>query len=147
LRIAVEAIVAATLVIFSLGCCDVFCPEDPCPDPPEAPATHSVAFAVDTEKCPCPDANCVCPVPDVITVKEGDKVHLVNASLYQVTIEPSVLGSFDEGDSIPVPSKQTVVVTVSGVNSVGTEISLNMTVADPGVLCPGLPGPRMEIDD
>jgi hypothetical protein len=105
-----------------------------------------VAFAVETDESACPDANCVCPVPDVITVKQGDKVHFVNASPYLVTIEPSVLGSFNEG-TITVPSKQTVIVTVSGVNSAGTEISLNMTVDAPGALCPGLPGPRMEIDN
>jgi hypothetical protein len=144
LRKALATITGAALVVVTLGCCDIICPP---PDIPEPPATHSIAFAVDTTRCPCPEADCVCPVPEVITVDPGDTVHLVNASPFEVTIEPSVPGSFNEGDTVPVAPKQTVVVTVSGVNAPGTQVSLNMTVADPGKFCPGLPGPRMDIDD
>jgi hypothetical protein len=140
LRITVGAIIAVTLVIFSLGCCDVICP------PPEPPATHSLALGIATDKCPVPDATCVCPVPTSFRVKRGDTVHLVNTSPYEVQIVPSDAATFVEGTPIIIPAKKAVAVTVAST-APSPGVSLDMIVAAPGTLCPGLPGPRMDIDD
>jgi len=131
-------IIAATLVFATQGCCS-WCRSYP------REVTHTIALAPDMLKCP--DAKCVCPLPDVISVHRGDKVEFENASLYRVKISPAVPGTFTEGDVITVDSGQTVLVTVSDSVSVGTQVTLNMTVDPPGVLCPGMAGPRMDIDD
>ena len=144
LPLVVKAISCAVLVVLTQGCCDVICPPDP---PLEPPVTHSVAFAVDMTRCPCPDATCVCPVPEAITVWHGHKVHFVNASPYGVTVNPSVAGSFVEGNNIVVSPGQTVIVTVSDVLPDETSVLLDMTIDAPGISCPGLPGPHMDIDD
>ena len=139
-RLVAMSIITATLVIVTLGCCDVICP------PPVPPATHSIAFGVDTDRCPCPDAKCVCPVPTVIKVRRGDKVQFVNASPHEVTVIPSDTFTFVEGSPVVIAAGKTAQVTVSS-NAPSPGVSLDMIVTSPGTLCPGLPGPRMDIDD
>jgi len=141
LRLAIVAIFASALLIFALGCCDTFCP------PPTPAATHSIAFAIDTTRCPCDDAKCVCPVPTAIHVDRGDTIQFVNASPYDVTMAPAVPDALNPPGSITVASGQTVQVTVSDTAPVGSGFALNMTVVAPGWVCPGLPGPRVDIDN
>lgn len=135
-RLAAMVVIACALVISAQGCCS-YCKQ---------PVTHSIAFGVDTDRCPCPDATCVCPVPDVIKVHRGDKVQFVNASPYEVTITPAVLSAFSENRPIDVASGETVTVTVSDTVAVNAGVALNMAVAVPGTACPGLPGPRMDVE-
>lgn len=134
--LATMVVIACVLVISAQGCCS-YCKQ---------PVTHAIAFGVDTTKCPCPDATCVCPVPDVIKVHRGDKVRFVNTSPYDVTITPAVATAFNEGSPIVVASGATETVTVSNTAAVDTGIALNMAIAAPGTLCPGLPGPRMDVE-
>ena len=130
---ATVAIFAVALVIVTQGCCS-------------PPVTHSLAFGIDTDRCPCDDATCVCPVPESFRVHRGDKVQFVNASPYEVKIVPSNPATFDEGSPIVIPGKKTVQVNVSSA-APSPGVSLDMFVTLPGTLCPGMPGPRMDIDD
>jgi hypothetical protein len=88
----------------------------------------------------------VCPVPEVIKVHRGDHVQFVNASPYTVTITPAVPTAFNQGSPIVVASKTVVTVTVSNAVAVEAQIRLNMAISAPGTICPGLPGPRMDVE-
>ena len=44
------------------------------------------------------------------------------------------------------PKTETVTVTVSDTVAVNAGVALNMAVAVPGTACPGLPGPRMDVE-
>ena len=109
--------------------------------------THAIAFAVDTQIA-CPTQHCVCPTPRGITVSPGDKVLLVNASQFQVTVSPGVPGVFDEGDTITIAARATQKVTIAkpAPLSSGEGTNLGMAVASPGEYCPAMPGPSIDID-
>jgi hypothetical protein len=114
----------------------------------DLPDAYSMAFAVDFDHCQCPDPNCVCPVPDLLKVSRGDSIRFVNTTGYLVKVEPSVSGFFDGASSFTVAAGEVVVKHVSKNAPVrhGDQIKLDLKIEPPGVYCPGMPGPRIDID-
>jgi len=129
----VLVVAAAALAAASLGCCTV-CPQ---------PTTHAMAFGATTAGC-ADDCLCVCPVPRTVQVVQGDQVWFINASKHSITLATQA-GTFEAGDTVTIAAEDAVLVTVKDDANVG-EFQLVMTVAPPGLACPGLASPRIIID-
>ena len=134
LRSAALVAVAVALTAVTLGCCTV-CPQ---------PTTHAMAFGARTAGC-ADDCLCVCPVPDIIKVEQGDEVWFVNTSEHQVTITATSAGTFEAGDVVVIPAKNSVLVSVKDNAPVGT-FDLTMAAAAPALTCPGLASPRIIVN-
>ena len=130
-------VVAVALVAVTLGCCNE------CPPQPPQPATHAMAFGARTAGCD-DDCLCVCPVPETVTVEQGDKVWFINTSEFEIKITTQA-GTFEAGDVVAIAAKDAVLVTVKDDATVG-DFDLFMTVGSPGLPCPGLASPRIIVD-
>jgi hypothetical protein len=140
------AVVAATVILTTQGCCSVFCA-----DYNKRQVTHTFALGVNMAEYSCPIVTCVCPVPKGVTVRPGDKVRFVNTSDYRVTIRPADGRVFTVSDDIVVEAKESVTRTVSDPipDELGEGIGTDMFVGDPpdpNLNCPGLPGPGIDWD-
>ncbi len=95
------------------------------------------------KECPA-GTRCVSWAPETTHVYRSSFLMLVNATGGSLTVQPSVRGVFEEGNEITIEPGATRHVRISKGASNG-RVMLKITGATPD-LCPGLPGPGMDID-
>lgn len=136
---AAMVLTVALVAVVSQGCCSW------CIKHCNLPETHAIAFAVDLDTCPCPDADCVCFLPDRIKLKRGDSIRIINRSQFAITLSASEDGVFEGGDNFTVNSGDVTLLKIRS-NAPTGQLGINYEVAPPGRDCDGLPGPIIDID-
>jgi len=142
LKLAGLVLVVAFAVVMTQGCCSW------CAKHCDFPRTVTIVLGVDLSHCPCPTANCVCPMPNRIKARPGDSVLFINSSGFDVTVTSSVSGFFQGGDSFAVAAgtDRLTKILQSAPVVTGNQVGLDFNVGASGVYCPGLPGPIIDID-
>ncbi len=135
-RSAALAVVAVILAATTLGCCSWYL--NNC----YQPKTHSMAFGATAAGC-SDGCECVCPVPDILDVNQGDKIWFVNTSKHKVTLTVPA-GTFDVGTQVVIAAEDAVLVTVER-EAPPADFFVDVEVASPGLMCPALAHPRMII--
>ena len=144
----VQVRVPALLVL--PGCCSTFCKgwcDARCAD---RSVSHVMTFAI----MECAPKECVFYLPGQLRhVHRGQVVHFANTTPYTitVTVQPPSGTVFDgvPNNQFDVQGNQIKSLTVSSAAPVlpGNLFPLKLEVTAPGALCPGYPGPGMEVDN